>query len=114
MKLDLRWFAALVLGFGVGTMLLGWWTVPAIGFGVRWGVRSPKVPLFAIPLAAGLAWGLLLLRASLAPGFASYVPRVEGVVGVPAIGLYLVTILFPTLAALGAALVAQALRPTET
>jgi hypothetical protein len=63
-----------------------------------------------VPAAAGLAWLALLLRAARADGFATLAAQLDQVLPVRSVALFAATLLFPVVAAAGAALVASALR----
>jgi hypothetical protein len=97
--------------FGVnlmGTVVLGWWTVPL--FGVIWGWFSP-MRLTAVraangaALCAALAWGLLLGWAALHGPLGELARRLGVVMHLPAPALLVITLLFPAALAWSAAVV---------
>jgi len=106
-------FAVLVIGFGAGTVLFGWWTVPVVG--LIWGgiTRSRLKSGAYAALGAALAWSLLLLWTATQGHVMTLAGRVGAVFGIPA-GVFVA--LPPLLAALlggSAALVAGSLTPPK-
>ena len=102
----------LLLGaaIAVATYVLGWWSVPVLA--ATWGLVSWRMPNAAgtAALAACVAWGALLGLTSLTAPAGALAHRLGGVMGVPAIALIAVTLLFPTLLAWSAAAVGQVVR----
>ena len=88
--------------FAVATYALGWWTVPLIA--AAWGFVSRDenvAPYTALCAMAGWAT-LLLLDAAKGP-VANMAARLGGVMGIPSVLLYVLTLLFPALLAWSAA-----------
>ena len=104
-------FAVLVLAFGTGTVVFGWWTVPVIG--LIWGVIAPsRVQAgVAAAIAAALSWGLLLSWTATQGPIGTLARSVGGIFGVPTLAFFGITLVFAALLAGSAALVAGALTP---
>ena len=105
-------FVAVALCVALGTWLFGWWTVPLIAFaagllGCRAGIVS----------AGAVAGWLTLLLVDVASGNVSRIAgTLAGIMGMPAVVLFIVTLALPALlgwsaATLGAA--ARSFRPTS-
>ena len=99
-----------------GTWLAGWWAVPALaalwGAGRAWGAGSGQArrpPAWPTAAAAVVAWGgLLALQAARGP-ISVVAARVGAVMGIPAIALVVLTLVFAALTAWPVAFVAAAL-----
>jgi hypothetical protein len=100
----------LVIVFGAGTLLWGWWTVPAVAlvFGamVGPGARAGWIA----GNAAGLAWAALLGWTSTQGPMGSLARMLGAVMGVPGPLLLAVTVLFAALLAASAGVVGASLR----
>ena len=107
----LFWFLVLTAAFAFGTLAAGWWAVPVLAALGALVVPRPGRPLVLVPVAAGVAWGLLLLRAGRGSEFATLLERLTGVASAPPAALIAATLAFPLLLAFGAALVVGGLRP---
>lgn len=88
--------------FAVATHALGWWTVPLIAAAWALADRAPIVGRFTALCAAG-GWGTLLLLDAAKGPVGNMAARLGGVMGVPAVLLYALTLLFPALLAWSAA-----------
>lgn len=73
-------FLLLLLGFGAGTIVAGWWGVALVG--AAWGFTGRAAPWRA-GAAAALSWVLLLAFTVEWAPLARLAPRVAGVVGLP-------------------------------
>lgn len=102
-------FILLAEAFAVATYGFGWWIVPLVGAG--WGLLSRDVAKarFAA-LAAAVGWAtLLLLDVSRGP-VGVMGSQLAGVMKLPAIALYLLTLIFPALLAWCAATLTPTIR----
>lgn len=90
--------AVLVLIFGLGTWLGGWWAVPLIGVLYAAGRRQSGVANEAA-LGAMLSWALLILINVGAPAFRVLMTRLSGVFPVPGVVVLVVAVLFAGLLA---------------
>jgi hypothetical protein len=96
----------------LSTWLLGWWTVPVLG--VLYGVAVPRdlTPGRTAAVAAALAWGLLLLGYGMTGHvLAPLADRLAALLQLPAVGLYVATLLLPAILGGAAAALGGALRP---
>ena len=108
MRFALR-VALLALSFGIGTWVLGWWSVPlfaAIAAAVARDVPRQGV---AAALAASIAWGALLAWSAIPGSVWSFARIAGGAMGVSGPLLILMTLAFPAAVAWSAASVTQRL-----
>ncbi len=99
----LLWFGAAVIAFALGTWMVAWWTVPAVGAALGLARRVDQATPLLGGLAAMVAWGVLLaLSASGAPE-GSVSVLVGQALGVGPGALIAMTILYPGLLAASAA-----------
>ncbi len=104
------WILVLANGTAFATLAAGWWAIPVVSLvGAIFAPRR-SVPLVSVPLGAALGWATLLLRSARADGFETLAGALAQVLPVPLRGVVAVTIAFPLVLALGAALVGGALR----
>ena len=96
-------------GFAVATFGLGWWTVPVVAAAFALASTMRRPALFAA-LSAAAGWGFLLLLDAAKGPVGSMGARLGGVMGVPALVLWSVTLLFPALLAWCAATLMPQLR----
>lgn len=102
-------FLLLTEAFAVTTYAFGWWAVPLLAFGWAALVHTRR-PVFFATICAASAWtAMLLLDAARGPVNAVG-ERFGGILGVPAIALIAITILFATLLAWSASFVGAAIR----
>ncbi|HMA20574.1 MAG TPA: hypothetical protein VKO87_07200 [Gemmatimonadaceae bacterium] len=88
--------------FAVATYALGWWTVPLIA--AAWGFVSRDANAARYTALCAMAgWVTLLLLDAAKGPVASMAARLGGVMGIPAVLLYVLTLLFPALLAWSAA-----------
>lgn len=106
----------LTIGFAAGTTMLGWWTVPIVGFAAGAWLGPSNRPIVSASGAAVLAWMLLLGHAALAPGFGRLLSQLESLLALPGPLLLAATLAMPALLAGAGALVGQAAvrRPTAS
>jgi len=106
----MRWVIRMVLlaaAFAVATVAGGWWGVAVVA--LCWGViaRARRASALESALAALLAWCALLGIAALRGPVDAVALVISGALRVRPVGVYVVTMAFPTLLALTAALVAR-------
>jgi hypothetical protein len=103
----LVFLAVTTLTLAVTTRYAGWWAVAGGGFGAGLASRGdPRGPVDTA-IAAVAGWTLLLLWQALHGPADVVATRVAGVMGIPALVLVLVTLLFPGLLAWSSATVAR-------
>lgn len=95
--------------FAVTTFGLGWWSVPLVA--AAWGLasRSPRKAAFAAFAAIGGWASLLMLDVARGP-VATMGSQLAGVMKLPAVALYALTLIFPALLAWCAAALMPAIR----
>ena len=95
--------------FAVATFAFGWWTVPVLA--ALYAVASPN-PRRArtAGLCALAGWGTLLALDFAKGPVAEMGHRLGGVMGLPSVVLYVLTLIFPALLAWSAAKVIPSLR----
>lgn len=95
--------------FAVATFALGWWAVPLVAAGYAAITTAQRGSAILSGFAAMLGWGALLaITASRGP-VGTLAAELGGVLQLRPIGVYAVTIAFPGLLAISAAVVARAL-----
>jgi hypothetical protein len=99
----------LATAFAVATFALGWWAVPLVAAGYAAITTAQRGSALLSGFAAMLGWGALLaITASRGP-VGTLATELGGVLQLRPIGVYAVTIAFPGLLAISAAVVARAL-----
>jgi hypothetical protein len=99
----------LATAFAVATFALGWWAVPLVAAAYAAITTAQRGSAIISGLAAMLGWGALLaITASRGP-VGTLAAELGGVLQIRPIGVYAVTIAFPGLLAISAAVVARAL-----
>jgi len=99
----------LATAFAVATFALGWWAVPLVAAGYAAITTAQRGSAILSGFAAMLGWGALLaITASRGP-VGTLAAELGGVLQRRPIGVYAVTIAFPGLLAISAAVVARAL-----
>lgn len=100
--------------FAVATYAFGWWTVPLIA--AVWALLSRRgVALFTALCAAG-GWATLLVLDAAKGPVGNMATRLGGVMGLPPVLLYVLTLVFPALLAFSAAALSTGLffrRPVD-
>lgn len=110
MRSALGSFVALTLLCAVGTNLTGWWAVPIIAAG--WTLALPRHGAVLTASAAGAAaWALLLAVASRSGRIDDIATILAGILGTQQFAIYALTLLYGSLLAGSAALVARAINP---
>ena len=102
-------FILLAEAFAVTTFGLGWWIVPVVA--AVWGLvsRDVRKARFAA-FAAATGWASLLLLDVARGPVAVMGSQLAGVMKLPAIALYVLTLIFPALLAWGAATLTPSVR----
>ncbi len=93
MRIALR-VALLTAAFAVATMVLGWWSVAAVG--LLWGaIAGPeRQPVRTAAASAALGWMVLLAITALQGPVLRVADRVGGVLGVPWPVVVVITLAF--------------------
>ena len=97
----------LAISFGIGTWILGWWSVPLFAAVAGVLARDVQHQAIAAGIAAAVAWGALLAWSAMVGSVWSFSRVVGGTVGVSGPLLIALTLLFPAALAWSAAAVAQ-------
>ena len=97
----------LSLAFSLATALVGWWAVPLLA--CFWGVYdyAENRPALVASFAAGLGWALLLVWTATQGPVLLLSERASGVMGVPAVTLIFLTLMFPMALGWGAGVVGE-------
>ncbi len=92
------------------TWFIGWWGV-LIG-SIGWGLvaETHTNPARTAALAAAGAWSVLLLSTAMQGPVWTLAEMLSGIFGMPAVGLLVVTVMFPALLALSSAALMGELR----
>lgn len=99
-------YVLLAEAFAVATFGLGWWAVPIIA--AAWGFFSTDpARVRNVALAAALGWATLLILDAVRGPVSAMGTQLGAVMGLPPVVLYLVTLVFPALLALCAAMIAR-------
>ena len=99
----------LVVALTLGTSLLGWWVVPALG--AIWGAaRGRQRDALGAGLAAIAAWGILLAGTSVGGPVGELAATIGDILGFPAFALVLFALLVAGLLAASAAGAAAGVR----
>jgi hypothetical protein len=100
----------LTVAIVVGTMFVGWWSVPVLAAG--WGVLSLRIgrAVMDAALAASVAWSILLAVTALEGPVWYLAGNLGGIFQLPGPAILLLTVLFPALLAGAAAGLFAALR----
>lgn len=101
---------ALGLGIALGSLWLGWWTVPALG--LLWGVWMAREgrPGLSAASSAAVAWAALLWMTTAGDPLAELASTLGAIFGIPAVAVIAVTLLFPAALAGLAATTGAAIR----
>lgn len=92
----------------VATWMIAWWMVPVVVALWAFGDQADRWVPIKSAVAGALSWGLLLLIDSAGSGVGRIAGAVGGVIGIGALPLGLLTLLFPALLAASAAGVVRA------
>ena len=99
----------LATAFAVATYAVGWWAVPLVAAGYAAITTTQRGSAVLSGFAAMLGWGVLLAITSSRGPVGTLAAELGGVLQFRPIGVYAVTIAFPGLLAISAAVVARAL-----
>jgi hypothetical protein len=105
-------FARLVLlatAFAIATFVLGWWAVPVVAAVYAAISSAQRSSAVVSGMAAMLAWAALLAIDAARGPVATLAAELAGILQLRPAGIYAVTIAFPGLLAISAAIVARAL-----
>jgi hypothetical protein len=105
--------ALLAAAFAVATFVLGWWAVPLVAaiYAVISSAQRGSAVLSGI--AAMIAWGVLLAITAAQGPVGTLAAELGGVLKLKPLAVYAVTIAFPGLLAVSAAVVARAFAPQK-
>ncbi len=99
----------LATAFAIATFVIGWWAVPLVAAIYAAITAAQRGTAIVCGLGAMLGWcALLAITASRGP-VSTLATELGGVLNLPSFGVYAVTIAFPGLLAISAAVVARAL-----
>lgn len=98
----------LASAFAIATVALGWWAVPIVAALYAAITTAQRSSALLSGLAAMLGWGGLLSVAASRGPVSTLAAELAGVLSVRPIAVYAVTIAFPGLLAISAAVVARA------
>lgn len=109
--MQLARLALLTGAFAIATFVLGWWAVPLVAavYAVMSAAQRGSAVISGI--AAMLAWGCLLAITAAQGPVPTLAAELGGVLKLSPLAVYVVTIAFPGLLAVSAAVVARALAP---
>lgn len=99
----------LATAIALATSVLGWWAVPLVAAGYAAITTAQRGSVVVAGLAAMLAWGGLLAVTAARGPVGTLATELGGVLQVGRPGVYAVTIAFPGLLAISAAVVARAI-----
>ncbi len=105
--------ALLAAAFAIATFVLGWWSVPLVAAIYAVMGSAQRGSAVACGVAAMAGWGALLLVTAAQGPVGTLAAELGGVLKLSAFAVYAVTIAFPGLLAVSAAVVARALAPSR-
>lgn len=92
-----------------GTILLGWWSVPAVGIVSGLVPRPGRGAVLEAGVGAAVGWAAVLAWSAMSGPVWLLAQRVGPVFGLPGMALLALTVVFPALLAGSAALLARKL-----
>jgi hypothetical protein len=92
-------FVLLTAVFAMGTAVAGWWAVPLLGAAWGWTAARTRRPAMTAAIAAGLAWGSLLLWTASAGPAGKLVTMMGTIADVPGAVFVVATLVLPVLLA---------------
>jgi len=98
--------------FAVATFGLGWWSVPIVA-AVYALVSTSKRKALVAGICAAAGWATLLLLDIAKGPVIAFGSKLAQVMGLPAVALYVMTLLVPALLAWSAATIVPGLRPAS-
>jgi hypothetical protein len=102
--------AMLAAAFALATWTLGWWAVPVVAMVWTFIFRGPSSAPWKTAMAAVIGWGGILLWTAAVGPLGELARRVAGIMGVPAAGIIVLTLVFGGLLAWSAATIADSLQ----
>jgi hypothetical protein len=99
----------LATAFAIATFVLGWWAVPIVAAIYGAISAAQRGSSIVAGFAAMIGWGALLAITAARGPVGTLAAELGGVLNLKASGVYAVTIAFPGLLAISAAVVARAL-----
>ncbi len=106
--------ALVAAAFALATWVIGWWAVPALAMIWTFVNRGPSGAPWRTAFAAMIGWGMILLWTAATAPLGELARRLAGVVGVPASGLIVLTLVFGGILAWSAAELTRQLRGRES
>jgi hypothetical protein len=103
----------LATAFAVATFVLGWWAVPVVAAIYAAITSAQRGSAVVSGVAAMLGWGALLAVTASRGPVGTLAGELGALLNLGAMGVYAVTIAFPGLLAVSAAVVARALMPSR-
>ncbi len=102
---------ALLVAFGLATVVAGWWSVPVVA--ALWALARPRTrrPAVTAGVVAAAAWAALLLATGPIAALGAQARVLGEVFGSGALVIIAVTLVFPATLAASAATLVAALRP---
>lgn len=110
MRMLLGRLAIVAAATALGSILVGWWAVPMIGAVYGLVPGSSRWPTLLAGAGAGLGWAALLVWTATQGAAVQLSSKVGAILGLPAPGLFGVTVLFAALLAGSAATLTGGLR----
>jgi len=99
----------LATAFAIATFVLGWWAVPVVAAVYAAMSVAQRGSALLSGFAAMLGWGALLAITAARGPVGTLAAELGGVLNIKPVGVYVVTIAFPGLLAVSAAVVARAI-----
>ena len=99
----------LATAFAIATFVLGWWAVPVVAAVYAVISSAQRSSAVVSGIAAMLAWGALLAIDAARGPVGTLAGELAGILQLRPVGIYAVTIAYPGLLAISAAIVARAL-----
>jgi hypothetical protein len=99
--------------FAIATFVLGWWAVPLVAAIYAVISASQRGSAVISGIAAMIAWAALLAITAAQGPVGTLAAELGGVLKLSSLAVYAVTIAFPGLLAVSAAVVARALTPAR-
>ena len=99
----------LATAFAIATFVLGWWAVPVVAAVYAVISSAQRSSAVVSGIAAMLAWGALLAIDAARGQVGTLAGELAGILQLRPVGIYAVTIAYPGLLAISAAIVARAL-----
>lgn len=101
----------LAAAFAIATFVLGWWAVPLVAAIYAAATTAQRGSAVVSGIAAMLAWGALLAITAAQGPVGTLATELGGVLKLKPFAVYAVTLAFPGLLAVSAAVVARAVAP---